>query len=262
MMSTLTPQHLRSAKDWAEIQERMLVPLYEAVYQHLGVGSRTRMLGLGCGSGLALLLAAARGARVVGTELDPARLALARARLAPAPQWGARSWSVQLLPGGPDRLPEGRSYDLVTVFDTGSSAGALQEAAARTQPGSPVVLAGWGTAEECAATDALRRAHRLTDPEPDGTHQPAGGRDALEGLAAGAGLDVADSGQVQCPFGYADVDSAVRGLLSTGVHRRIEQEADEERLGRELAEVLRERRRPDGTVWLSNLFHYVVARAA
>ena len=43
------------ARDWAEIQERMLAPLYEAVYERLEIGAGTRMLSLGCGSGLALL---------------------------------------------------------------------------------------------------------------------------------------------------------------------------------------------------------------
>src|SRR5881396_1725198 len=71
------------ARDWAEIQERMLVPLYEAAYDRLGIGPGTRLLGLGCGSGLALLLAAARGARVSGVDADEARLELARERLAP-----------------------------------------------------------------------------------------------------------------------------------------------------------------------------------
>src|SRR4051794_11311848 len=76
------------ARDWAEIQERMLVPLYEAVYERLGVGTDTRLLGVGCGSGLALLMAAARGAGVTGCDPDGHRLALARDRLLPAPQWG------------------------------------------------------------------------------------------------------------------------------------------------------------------------------
>ncbi len=56
------------ARDWSEIQERMLVPLYEAVYRRLEVGTGTRLLGLGCGSGLALLMAASRGATVTGVE--------------------------------------------------------------------------------------------------------------------------------------------------------------------------------------------------
>ncbi|MGW7008884.1 SAM-dependent methyltransferase, partial [Streptomyces sp. NPDC054933] len=67
-----------SARDWAEIQERMLVPLYEAVYERLEVGPQTRLLGIGCGAGLALLLAAARGAAVTGVDPDRRRPAPAR----------------------------------------------------------------------------------------------------------------------------------------------------------------------------------------
>ena len=48
-------------------------PLYEAVYERLEVGPATSVLGLGCRSGLALLLAAARGAEVAG--LEPSRRA-------------------------------------------------------------------------------------------------------------------------------------------------------------------------------------------
>src|SRR5689334_24951910 len=79
------------ARDWSEIQERMLVPLYEAVYERLEVGTGTRLLALGCGSGLSLLMAASRGAAVTGVERSsPERLALARERLRPE-AWGARA---------------------------------------------------------------------------------------------------------------------------------------------------------------------------
>lgn len=71
------------ARDWSEIQERMLVPLYEAVYERLDVGPATRLLGLGCGSGLALLMAASRGAAITGVDTSSDRLALARERLLP-----------------------------------------------------------------------------------------------------------------------------------------------------------------------------------
>lgn len=68
------------ARDWAEIQERMLVPLYEAVHDRLEVGPATSVLGLGCRSGLALLLAAGRGAEVAGLEAQPELRQLARER--------------------------------------------------------------------------------------------------------------------------------------------------------------------------------------
>ncbi|MBB1252360.1 methyltransferase domain-containing protein [Streptomyces alkaliterrae] len=263
MTTTLAHQQLlRTARDWAEIQERMLVPLYEAVYERLGVGADTRLLGLGCGSGLALLLAAARGARVVGIDTDEARLALARMRLTPEPQWGAKSWSVQLLPGGPQELPAGRTYTLVTAFDGVADPVALAAAAERSEVGAPVVLAGWGAAERCAAAAALRVAQRLTpghQPQ-DGCGWRPGGRAQLEELARRAGLEPAEAGEVDCPFGYPDVESAVRGLLSTGFYGAALRSTDEQQLGKELVETLHGYTRPDGTVWLPNLFHYVVAR--
>ncbi|CAD5939685.1 protein of unknown function [Streptomyces sp. KY70] len=111
------------ARDWAEIQERMLAPLYEAVYDRLEVGPATRMLSLGCGSGLAMLVAAARGAQVTGVDSDRERLALARERLLPdegtegaegAPPHRARLHESGLPAGaGADGAP----YDLITVFE-------------------------------------------------------------------------------------------------------------------------------------------------
>ena len=108
------------ARDWAEIQERMLVPLYEAVYERLEVGSATRLLGLGCGSGLALLMAASRGAAVTGVEAGaPERLALARERLLPE-AWGTRARAGT-------RLVDGEPADLATRGGDG-----------RVQPGDGV----------------------------------------------------------------------------------------------------------------------------
>ncbi|WP_461029211.1 methyltransferase domain-containing protein, partial [Streptomyces sparsus] len=146
MTSTLAHHEQRAqlARDWAEIQERMLVPLYEAVYERVEVGPDTRLLGLGCGSGLALLLAAGRGAAVVGTDTDDTRLALARARLLPEPQLGARPWPVDLVSGGPADVPRGSAFNLVTAFGRRPDRESLAAAVARTEPGTPVVLADWG----------------------------------------------------------------------------------------------------------------------
>ncbi|MGQ4419436.1 class I SAM-dependent methyltransferase, partial [Streptomyces sp. SAS_269] len=79
------------ARDWSEIQERMLVPLYEAVYERLEVGPATRLLGLHCGSGLALLMASSRGAAVTGVDSCRELLALARERLSPDATRGTRA---------------------------------------------------------------------------------------------------------------------------------------------------------------------------
>ncbi|MCQ4084187.1 methyltransferase domain-containing protein [Streptomyces sp. RB6PN25] len=258
------------ARDWAEIQERMLVPLYEAVYERLDVGRHTRLLGLGCGSGLALLMAAARGATVTGVDLDERRLALARERLLPEPQRGTTGCSAQaqLLCGGPERAYQhtGSLYTMVTAFEPATPrtelAPALIDAARLAGRGSPVVLAGWGPPERCATARVLRMAERLAEPGRRPGSEPArvSGRDDLEELARAAGLGLDGSGRVACPFAYPDMDSAVRGLFSTGLFDQAVAASDRTQVEKELTEALHPYRHPDGTVRMDNVFRYLIAR--
>ncbi len=54
------------ARNWADLQERTVLPVYEVVFERLKVGRGTRLLDVGCGAGLAAQLAAKRGAQVAG----------------------------------------------------------------------------------------------------------------------------------------------------------------------------------------------------
>ncbi|MEV8534182.1 methyltransferase type 11 [Streptomyces sp. NPDC051211] len=218
---TPTPTATNVARDWAEIQERMLVPLYEAVYDRLEIGPGDRVLGLDCGAGLSLLLAAGRGARVTGVEPRPALRELARERV------------LEVLSAPPER--PAKPYGLLTAFSPGRTD--LAAALPGVRRGGAVVLAGWGPPERCTVP-AL--------PAPVD----------LDALAERAGLRPDGSGRVFCPFGYADVGSAVRGLLSTGLYDL----SDPGQAEKELTEELHPYERADGTVWLPNIFRYVVAR--
>ncbi|GHB00595.1 hypothetical protein GCM10010330_63490 [Streptomyces tendae] len=259
----------------------MLVPLHEAVYERLDVGGGTRMLGLGCGSGLALLMAASRGAAVTGVDSrSPELLDLARRRLlsdtAEDPGAGragstrVRADAPRIVEGSPEDAadPTAPAFTLVTAFEpTGCRAGdseQLGELLARATPlaarGAAVVLAGWGPPERCATTSVLRVAAKLTDPmRGTGGWRPAL-RDDLEEVAQRAGLRPDGSGRVACPFGYADTDSAVRGLLSTGLFDAAVAATDREQVDKELTEALHPHQRPDGTVWMPNVFRYLIAR--
>ncbi|WNI22193.1 methyltransferase domain-containing protein [Streptomyces sp. ITFR-16] len=257
------------ARDWAEIQERMLAPLYEAVYTRLEVGSATRMLSLGCGSGLALLMAVGRGARVTGVDTDPERLALARTRLLPGPEDGGRQDTpARLLDTVPAASADGAPHNLITAFtpigcaaDDGEelvrTLGTAVPSAAR---GSTVVLTGWGPPERCATEAVLRVASRLAEggrgPGSGGWRGPR--RDDLEDVAFRSGLKPDGSGRVACPFGYADMDSAVRGLLSTRLFDAAVRATDRTQVEKEVAEALHPHRRRDGTVWMPNVFRYLV----
>ena len=56
------------ARDWAEVQEGMLAPLYEAVLHKTAVGASTTLLDIGCGSGMFCRMAAKLGAQVSGLD--------------------------------------------------------------------------------------------------------------------------------------------------------------------------------------------------
>ncbi|MEU2877133.1 SAM-dependent methyltransferase [Streptomyces sp. NPDC007070] len=262
------------ARDWSEIQERMLVPLYEAVYERLEVGAGTRLLALGCGSGLALLMAHARGAAVTGVGPScPERLALARRRLLPQ-TGGTHARADARIVDGPlsallgddgegadaaDGAPR-PPYTLITAFDpvgclTGDGerlSERLSAVARLAGRGTPVVLAGWGPPERCATSSVLRVA-----TGPDAPHPAA--RDGLEDVARRAGLRPDGSGRVACPFGYAGLDSAVRGMLSTGLFDTAVEAGDPDQVAKELAEALHAHQRSDGTVWMPNVFRYLIA---
>ncbi|KOG34805.1 methyltransferase domain-containing protein [Streptomyces resistomycificus] len=282
MTPTLVRQHLSHtgegprvdlgarARDWSEIQERMLVPLYEAVYERLEVGPAARLLGLGCGSGLALLMAASRGAAVTGVDDSRERLALARERLLPE-AWSTRGRAgARLVDGALGEVADAGApaYTVVTALEpigclAGDSEG-LGELLAAAVPlaarGAPVVLAGWGPPERCATSAVLRVATKLADPlRNTGSWRPAL-RDDLEEVAQRAGLRTDGSGRVACPFGYAGVDSAVRGLLSTGLFDAAISATDQAQVDKEVAEALHPYQRQDGTVWMPNVFRYLIAR--
>ncbi|MFB7917891.1 class I SAM-dependent methyltransferase [Streptomyces sp. NPDC056061] len=259
------------ARDWAEIQERMLAPLYEAVYERLEVGAGTRVLSLGCGSGLALVIAAARGARVTGVDTDPDRLALARIRMPAGPGGaGSPADAHRLLDGDPSAAApvDGTPYDLITAFTPiGCSDGdderlvsALRAAVPLAARGSTVVLTGWGPPERCATVPVLRMGGRGSG----GAQQSrAGGwrpsrRDDLEEVAFRAGLRPDGSGRVACPFDYPGLESAVRGLLSTRLFDTAVRATDPRRVAQEVVRALRPHRRPDGTVRMPNVFRYLL----
>ncbi|MEW1601589.1 methyltransferase domain-containing protein [Streptomyces sp. NPDC093808] len=258
------------ARDWSEIQERMLVPLYEAVYERLDVGPATRLLGLGCGSGLALLMAASRGAAITGVDTSSDRLALARERLLPDERDVHARTGTRIVQGSPAEAAraDATGYTVVTAFEPiGCLAGdaeGLGELLAEALPlagrGAAVVLASWGPPERCATASVLRVAAKLAEPLRGADAWRPTERDDLERVAERAGLRPDGSGRVACPFGYADAASAVRGLRSTGLFDPAITATDQVQVDKELTEALHPYQRADGTVWMPNVFRYLVAR--
>jgi cyclopropane fatty-acyl-phospholipid synthase-like methyltransferase len=72
-----------------------MTPVYEAVFDEVGVAPGTRLLDAGCGSGLALQLAHKRGATVSGLDASAALLAVAQGRV---PDADLREGDLEALP--------------------------------------------------------------------------------------------------------------------------------------------------------------------
>ncbi|NYI06619.1 hypothetical protein [Allostreptomyces psammosilenae] len=355
-------------RDWSEIQERMLVPVYEEVWRRLGLDAHSRLLLPDCGSGLALLLARSRGAHVTGVDTDPGLLRLAAERLerawaaghggrraearpharttaatrpphAPAGGGGSGGGSVGgsvggtgpaaggggggvgsscpasaggtpsaapssgagAVPGhgrpvkprpavpelpfpaarpfafrvaGAERLPYPAGAFTAAAWFSGApgaadASGALAELRRVVAPGGLVAAASWGPADECEVRALLELAERLSGPLPSPAQAQARLREAfalgrpgaLEDVAERALLRPAGVGQVDCPFHYADLDSAVAGLLATGWFDTAVESVGQVQVTKEVGELLHTRVRPDGTVRLANTFRYVLAYA-
>jgi SAM-dependent methyltransferase len=245
------------AADWAALQEGTAKPLFEHALTAIGVGPSSSVLDVGCGSGLALRLAADRGARVSGLDASAAFVALARTRVPDA----------ELHAGEMETLPfEAERFDVVTGFNSfqyaASPPRALAEARRVARRGGAVVIATWGDAGACEATAYLRALGSLLPPPPPGAPGPfalsAPGR--LEALATEAGLVPRGAHDVLCAFDYPDVDTALRALMSAGPAVRAIRTAGEDRVRAAVGDAIAPYRLSTGRVRLENVFRYLIAR--
>jgi len=137
----------RRPRDWAELAEPSNHALFARVLDELAVGSGTRMLDVACGSGYAAGMAAERGAEVIGIDITPELLAIARERLPGA----------EFHDSGMDVLPfAAESFDAVTAFSAlqfaEDPAAAVAEAYRVLRPGGVIGVAGFAEPERNEST--------------------------------------------------------------------------------------------------------------
>ena len=185
---------------WADLAEAHNRPLFEAVLHAAGAGPGTRLLDVGCGSGLTLVLAQERGAIPVGLDISPGLL---RHR----PRAAARGRPARGRHGVP--ALRRRQFDAVTGVNAFQFAGdpqkALREAARVTRPGGRVVASLFAAPERSQGTVVHEAMNALIPPDQAADHAPyslsAPGH--LEAALADAGLRVTGHGEVVCHWRYA-----------------------------------------------------------
>jgi len=243
---------------WADLAEAHNTPLFEAVLGAANVGPGTRVLDVGCGSGLTLVLARQRGAVTTGLDISPGLLRIARGRL---PDADLRAGDMESLP-----FADG-AFDSVTGINAFQFAGdprrALREAARVTRPGGRVVASLFAAPERSQGTVAHEAMSALIPPARAGDHTPyalsAPGN--LEAALADAGLPPVDDGEVVCPWRYASMDDAVRGLLCSAGGARAIQAAGEDAARDVLQRALIQFQNPQtGVVSMTNTFRWLAGR--
>lgn len=247
-----------SPKDWSEIAEPAQIPFYEAAFDAVGVDNGTTLLDVGCGSGLAIQLAAKRGATVSGLDAAEGLLEVARDR---SPEADIRHGDIEQLPFDDD------SFDVVTAFNSVQYAAdptaALRDIRRVAKPGARVAVVTWGTADQCEMRVVLGAIGSLLPPPPPGAGGPfaLAATGALEALVESAGLTAERSIDVPTPYIYADADTAIRAQLSSGPARMAINVAGLDATTAALRDAVASATQADGSIRLDNVFKVVVARA-
>ena len=243
-------------KDWAELQEPMARPMFEAILSAAGVGPRLAMLDVGCGAGLFCQLAAKLGASVSGYDAAEPMIAIARSRV---PAGDFRIGDMESLPFADN------SFDLVTGVNSFQYAAnpvrALAEASRVAKPRGTVVIATRGRNEDSETEPYLDALRALLPPAPAGAPGPfaLSSREALEAMVREAGLHPESFHEVDTPFEYPNLETALGGLLSTGPAVRAMETSGEDKVVQAITEVLAQFRRSDGSYRMSNKYMFLVA---
>lgn len=132
------------AQDWADVQEGQFRAAYNAVFDACGLGRDTRYCDVGCGAGMAAMLASGRGAQVAGLDAAESLLTIARARVP----------SADFRVGDLEELPfADAQFDLVTGFNAfqfaANPVAALAEAKRIAKPTGRIVVMTWALPKAC-----------------------------------------------------------------------------------------------------------------
>ena len=247
----------KGARDWADVQEGMVTPLYQTVLARLQIKPGQQLLDVGCGAGLFCQLAAAQGAVVAGIDATDALLKIARKR--------TKGGDFRL--GDMEALPfaEGQ-FDIVTGFNSfqfaGSPLNALRQARHVLKPDGVLAVAIWDSPQHAEAAACLKGLAALLPPPPAGAPGPfaLSGTDVLEPLVAQSGFEPYRTDVVDCLWSYPDFQTLCKGLLASGPGAAAKAEVGVAKARGALAAAAEPFRSATGSFAFHNRFRYVLAR--
>lgn len=201
----------RRAVDFATLSEPANCREYVALHHLLDIRAGTRLLDMACGSGLALELAAIRGAVCAGIDASARLVDVARDRL---PDADVRTGDMNALPW-PDA-----SFDTVTSCRGiwGTTLHALREAHRVLVPGGRIGITVWGHIKASPGAWALRPLSMAAEEKVAGQARMVSLGRAGAGEAALEAAGFVDVERHDLPFAweFADPETYARALSSTG----------------------------------------------
>jgi len=244
-------------RDWAEIQEGMVQPLYRAVLARLNIGRTTMLLDVGCGAGLFCQMVAELGASVSGLDATEAFLQVARERV---PQGDFRDGDMEDLPFAEHK------FDVVTGFNAfqfaESPLNALRQVRRVLKPEGTLALAIWSGPDHAQIAPLFAALARLIPQPPPGAPGPfaLSAAGALQPLVEQAGFETQRTDEVDCLWVYKDFKTLCRGLFASGPGAAAVLEAGEAAARKALTPVAAPFRTASGTFEFHNRFRYLIAR--
>jgi SAM-dependent methyltransferase/alkylhydroperoxidase family enzyme len=201
----------RRAVDFATLSEPSNCREYVALHHRLGIGPGDRVLDVACGAGLAIELAAVRGATCAGIDASPRLIDVAR----------DRNPEADLHVGDMHALPwDDASFDVVTSFRGiwGTTPDAVAEVYRVLAPGGRVGITVWGHIKVSPGAWAL--APFTLASEPKVANQAAmvalGRPGAGEELLGRSGFVDIQRHDIPFVWEFADPDEYARALASLG----------------------------------------------
>ena len=247
----------KRAADWANHQEHVHEPVYRAVLNASGVEAGTRFLDVGCGAGMTVKLAAARGAEATGLDAAAELLKFA----------ASRTPTADFHVGDLEELPFGDGeFVVVSGINSfqyaGNPVSALSEAQRVLRKNGKVAVVTWGEPEGMEAAKLIAALKPLMPPAPPGAPGPFALSDenALRSFAEQAKLEAIEIFDIDCPFEYADIETAVRGMSSAGVAVKVMEMAGEMAVEEAYRDAFAEFQQPDGSVRVGATFRCLVAQ--
>jgi SAM-dependent methyltransferase len=201
----------RKAVDFATLSEPSNCREYVFVHQRLEIGEGDRLLDVACGSGLALELAALRGASCAGIDASPRLVAIARDR---NPESDIRIGDMNNLPWGDE------TFDIVTSFRGiwGTTPTAMDSIHRVLRPGGRLAMTVWGNVGKSSGSWMFAPFLWATQEKVDNQAKMVSlGRPGVgEKFLSDHGFKPDKRFEVPFFMEYADPETFARGLAATG----------------------------------------------